>query len=225
MTKYSLGALIYSKNPTSKTTSTSTPGKQPPVVVRKGGPSPEIIRPSKENLGATKEFNCSPDFQEQNMMDSSPIPMDQGIQTDFTSHHLDIERRSVYAELFEEQIQELDRDINKFDSAPKLSTENISCTGKENNFESLTINEIFELGRTQAHAQPLHQPTRKPLSILPDTSNLHTVTEATWKRIAKNNTGTDIIMEGVVGKKRSSKLTGDHSNLQQKKNCFSRRQE
>ena len=153
-------------------------------------------------------------------MDSSPIPMDQGIQTDFTSHHSDRERRSVSTELFKEQIQELDQDINKFDSAPKLSTENISCTGKENNFESLTINEIFELGRTQACAQPLHQHTRKPLTVLPDTSNLHTVTEVTWKRIARNNTGTDIIMEDVVGTKRSSKLTG----IYQKKKTKNKKQ-
>ncbi|KAL0015534.1 hypothetical protein SO802_002603 [Lithocarpus litseifolius] len=67
---------------------------------------------------------------EQNPMDSSPIPMDHRIQVDFSSHHPDIERRSVSAELFEDQIQELDRDISKFDSAPELSTENISCTGK-----------------------------------------------------------------------------------------------
>ena len=62
--------------------------------------------------------------------------------------HTSMEIRSESNELFEEKIQELDRDIHKFDPTPELITKNISCTSKENDFESLTINEIFELGRS-----------------------------------------------------------------------------
>nr|POE97406.1 f-box protein [Quercus suber] len=131
-----------------------------------------------------------------------------------------MEIRKVSAELFEEQIQELDRDIHKYDPLPELITKNIACTGKENDFESLTINEIFEMGRSQARGQPLYQPTRTPLSQIPDATNVPVINTATWKRQNRITTGTDVIMEDTVGSKRSTSTMGGQLELQKKRKTY-----
>ena len=50
-----------------------------------------------------------------------------------------MEIRSVFDELFEEQIQELDRDIHKYDPTPELITKNISCTATWRRQNRITI--------------------------------------------------------------------------------------
>nr|POE97274.1 hypothetical protein CFP56_74397 [Quercus suber] len=146
-----------------------------------------------------------------------------------------MEIRKVSAELFEEQIQEIDRDIHKYDPLPELITKNIACTGKENDFESLTINEIFEMGRSQARGQPLYQPTRTPFSQIPDATNVPVINTATWKRQNRITTGTDVIMEDTVGSKRKNRdpalfsvvvwaLWNRRNNLRLGKTCGTLRQ-
>nr|POE46685.1 hypothetical protein CFP56_65723 [Quercus suber] len=145
------------------------------------------------------------DFQEQNQQGENQNSTKHGLQMESNPPHENMEIRKVSAELFEEQIQELDRDIHKYDPLPELITKNIACTGKENDFESLTINEIFEMGRSQARGQPLYQPTRTPLSQIPDATNVPVINTATWKRQNRITTGTDVIMEDTVGSKRKNR--------------------
>ena len=115
-----------------------------------------------------------------------------------------MEIRSVSDEQFEEQIKELDHDIHKFDPTLELTTKNISCTGKENVFESLTINEIFELGKSQARGQPLDHSARTPLLHVPNVSNIPVMNTAMWRRQNRITIGTDVIMEDTLGSKRST---------------------
>ena len=92
--------------------------------------------------------------------------------------------------------------------------------GKENNLDSMTINEIF-LKSTQSHATS-HGCPCVPLSVLPDTSNINTRNSATWKRLARFIIGTDVIMANAVGSKRSAHPNGGQSGLQKKKKTVSR---
>ena len=195
--------------------------RQPPMVVRWGGPSLEIIRPNMESQDAMGRDNDIVDFQEQNQIGVNQNPTNHGLQKESNPPHTSMEIRSESDELFEEKIQELDCDIHKFDPNPELITKNISCTGKENDFESLTINEIFELGRSQAHDQPLYQLARTPLSHVPDASNVPIMNTASWRHQNRIITGTDVIMEDTVGSKRSTSNMGSQPELQKKRKTIS----
>ena len=102
-----------------------------------------------------------------------------------------------------------------------MTTKNIPCTGKENVFESLTINEILELGKSQARGQPLDHSARTPLSRVPDVSNIPVMNAATWRHQSRNNTGTDVIMKDIVGSKRSTSNMGSQPELQKKRKIVS----
>ena len=83
-----------------------------------------------------------------------------------------MEIRSVFDELFEEQIQELDHDIHKYNPTPELITKNISCT-------------------------------------------------ATWRRQNRITIGIDVIMEDIMGSKRSTSNMGSQPELQKKRKTVS----
>ena len=102
-----------------------------------------------------------------------------------------------------------------------MTTKNISCTGKENVFESLTINEIFELGKSQARGRPLDHSARTPLSRVPDVSNILVMNAATWRCQSRNTTRTDVIMEDTVGSKSSTSNMGSQLELQKKRKTVS----
>ena len=53
--------------------------------------------------------------------------------------HTNMEIRSVFDELFEEKIQELDHDIHKYNPTPELITKNISCTATWRRQNRITI--------------------------------------------------------------------------------------
>ena len=198
----------YDKKKKAKPVPCSAPAKQPPMVVRRGGPSPEIIRPNMESKVAMERDSDVTDFQEQNQIGVNQNPTNHGLQKESNPPHISMEIRSVSDEQFEEQIKELDHDIHKFDPTPELTTKNISCTGKENVFESLTINEIFELGKSQACGQPLDHSARTPLSRVPDVSNILVMNAATWRRQSRITTRIDVIMEDIMGSKRSTSNMG-----------------
>ena len=127
-------------------------------------------------------------------------------------------RGSLSAELFEEKIEEINRDLSKFDMVTDFQSKSNSPTGKENILESMTINEIF-MKATQARATPSGS-NRAPLSVIPDTSNINTANAATWKRQVRYTTGTDVIMEDAVGSKRSAHPTGGSAGVTEKKKKF-----
>ena len=129
-------------------------------------------------------------------------------------------RGSLSAELFEEKIEEINRELSKFDTVTDFQSKSNSPTGKENILESMTINEIF-MKATQAHATTSGS-NRAPLSVIPDTSNINTANATTWKRQMRYTTGTDAIMEDAVGSKRSAHPTGGQPELQKKKKFVSR---
>ncbi|KAL4627537.1 hypothetical protein ACB092_05G172300 [Castanea dentata] len=118
--------------------------------------------------------------------------------------------------MFEEKLQEIDRDIGIFDPIPKLSSKNIQATDKEIFLESLSITDV-EKDKIQAlPCQP-----RLPLSVLPDTLNIPGSNEGTWKRIPRSCVKIDVIIEEAVGTKIPTRHADGHSELQKKKISFS----
>nr|POE78747.1 hypothetical protein CFP56_65068 [Quercus suber] len=130
--------------------------------------------------------------------------------------NLGLDMRELFAELFEERIKEIDKHIGRFDAETNLYSKNNSITGKENKFESMTINEIF-LANAQARAQPQKIHSRAPLSTLLDTANIPAKGSATWKRLARDVIGIDVVMTEVVGSKKGTRHTGDQIELLKKK--------
>ena len=144
-------------------------------------------------------------------MDSSPFHMDQNILGEVNAINMDQNMGSLSAELFEKKLEDINQDWRRFDAATEFHLESDSPMGKENNLESMTINEIF-LKSTQSRATS-HGCPRAPLSILPDTSKIDTRIQATWKCYARSITGTDVIMADVVGSKRCAHPIGGQSEL------------
>ena len=79
--------------------------RQPPMVVRWGGPSPEIIRPNMESQDAMGRDNDIVDFQEQNQIGVNQNSTNHGFQKESNPPHTSMEIRSVSDEQFEEQIK------------------------------------------------------------------------------------------------------------------------
>ena len=144
-----------------------------------------------------------------------PFHTDSHVKIEVAAGNTDQIRGSLSAELFEEKIEEINRDLSKFDTVTDFQSKSNSPTGKENILESMTINEIF-MKATQARATPSGS-NRAPLSVIPDTSNINTANTVTWKRQVRYTTGTDVIMEDAVGSKRSAHPTGGQLELQKKK--------
>ena len=208
---------------TATSSSTPTTAKQhekPRVMIRRGGPVPEIIRSGKEKETPNQEGNKSPDFQETNPVESMPFHTDSHVDIEVNAGNTDQIKGSLSAELFEEKLEEINRELSKFDTATEFQSKSNSPTGEENILESMTINEIYTKA-TQAHAT-LSCSNRAPLSALADTSQLNTGNIATWKRQLRYTTGTDVIMEDAVGSKRSAHPTGGQPELQKKKKIVSR---
>ena len=148
-------------------------------------------------------------------MQSRPFHTNPHVLGEVNAINTDQNKGSLSAELFEEKLEEINRDLSKLDMAIEFQSESNSPTGQENHLESMTINEIF-LKSIQARATPLGSPC-VPLSVLPDTSNLNTVNATTWKRQVRSTIGTNVIMVDVMGLKRSAYPTGGQPELQEKK--------
>nr|POE86682.1 hypothetical protein CFP56_52931 [Quercus suber] len=169
---------------------------------------------------SNKEGIKSPDIQEVNPVESRPFHTDSHVESEVMAGDTDQIKGRLSAELFEEKLEEINRELRKFDTVADSQPKSNFPTGKENIVESMTINEML-MKATQARATPSGS-TRAPLSVLSDVSNINTVNAATWKRQVRYSTGKDVIMEDAVGSKRSAHPTGGQPELQKKKKTVSR---
>ena len=152
-------------------------------------------------------------------MESSPFHTDHDVFYEVKTTNLDQNLGSLSADLFEEKLEEINRDLRRFDAITELHSKSNSSMGKENNLESMTINEIF-FKSTQLHAAPSGL-SRVPLFTISKTTNIKTGNSSTWKRLARSTLGIDVIMAETVGSKRSARHTGSQSELQKKKKFVS----
>ena len=179
----------------------SKPARKPlVVVVRSGKPSPEVVRPDKESASISPSANVAPEFQELNM--ENIVPQESRDATNLGNSNLtDFRERVEQAGVFEEVIEDIDKDIRKFDLATSNNAENKACLGKENIPESPSIQDSNE-GYSQARAQLNPSLPRAPLGVISDYQNRSMYVEGSWKRITRTETGTDTIMTEAVGEKR-----------------------
>ena len=122
------------------TTSSRSTKKPSVVVVRTGKPSPMIIRPDKESFEVLNSENIILDFQEVNSLNSWP-PTNEGIMDDVTLNQNVSKEKKLPTENFEEIIEQIDKEIKKFDSTTLEKPGFGAETGKENCVDSLSINE------------------------------------------------------------------------------------
>ena len=73
-------------------------------------------------------------------MDSNPFHMDQNVLEEVNAINMDQNRGSLPAELFKEKLNDINRDLRRFDAATEFHLVSNSPMGKENNLESMTIN-------------------------------------------------------------------------------------
>ena len=124
------------------------------VVVHKGGPSPEIVRPKKEREGHSCTTDSAPDIQGEDLLLPNQNPTVQ-LYPNIANPVFMVEKQSN--ELFEEQLQEIDRDLCKFDANRETSWEKQGENNKENISERLTVKEGGSSTEvySRAHTPPL----------------------------------------------------------------------
>ena len=88
-------------------------------------------------------------------MESSPFHTNHDVFCEVKTTNLDQNLGNLSADLFEEKLEEINRDLRRFDAITELHSKSNSSMGKENNLESMTINEIF-LKSTQLRAAPFY---------------------------------------------------------------------
>ncbi|KAK9999213.1 hypothetical protein SO802_018816 [Lithocarpus litseifolius] len=200
-------------------TSPSPRGKSPVVVVRTGKPSPEIIRTEKENT-ANEQQGINGAESQDNLQDSRQNSYNSGILKNLNVKSMyEMEKRST-DEIFKERIEEIDRELKRFD--PKINSEakNIADTGKENILASLSHTDDHpkdtQTSRAQQFQYPM-PPSRAPLSVIEENTMQKIERGVTWKRINRTEMGTDVVMEDIVGEKRRGESKDDQSELLKKR--------
>ena len=189
------------------------------VVVHTGKPSPEVIRSEKESTVNGKQRNNEADSQENNLHDSRSTSYNLGILRNLNLKSTVLgETRSV-DEIFEERIEEIDKEIKRFDPAT-ITAKNIAATSKENLLESLSLTDDQSVYTQTSHAQQplsLSPVTRAPLSVIDENTVKKIERVATWKRLNRIEMGTNVDMEDIVGEKRRGDSKDGQSELLKKR--------
>lgn len=87
--------------------------------------------------------------------------------------------------------------------------------------EGLTINEGGSPTKVYSRAHPFPLPNRDTASVLADLVNIPELNNRRWKRVARAETESNIIMEEAVGEKRSGREE-DQPELLKKRKLVSR---
>ena len=199
---------FYSKkNGASSSMTHSKSTKNPPVVmvVRTGGPAQEIIRPEMEREGTAQPAIIIPDVQEDIGGLSNPGISGQPTLHNSKFSNLIYEEKQVANELFEAKIQEIDRDLCKFELIRETVVQSDHITNKENILEFATSNERPQQAKVYTHAALAKPLTQQSLSPLSDVSNYNAPHEGRWKRIARVEWGSNTIMEEAMVDKRTNR--------------------
>nr|POF26687.1 hypothetical protein CFP56_36554 [Quercus suber] len=109
------------------------------VVVCTGKPSPEVIRLEKESTANKQQDNNDADSQENNLHDSHSTSYNSRILRNLNLKSTDLGETRSADEIFKERIEEIDKELKRFDPTITTTTKNIAATGKENLLESLSL--------------------------------------------------------------------------------------
>ena len=148
---------------------------------------------------STAEVVNAPDIQEQISRELHSIPINQLMTAEDIFKNPELQQKNLNAELFEEKLQEIDRDIGLFDSTPESFPKIIQATDKENILDPLLAIDV-----EKCRSYSLLGQTRLPLSNIPEVLNVTGNREGTWKRVPRACVGIDFVMEEAVGTKRTT---------------------
>ncbi|KAL0002652.1 hypothetical protein SO802_016433 [Lithocarpus litseifolius] len=194
-------------------------GKPPVVVVRTGKPSPEIIRTEKETT-ANEQQGINGAESQDHLQESRQTSYNSGTFKNLNGKSMYEKEKRSADEIFKERIEEIDRELKRFD--PKIISEakNIADTGKENILASLPHtddhSEDTQTARAQQFQHPM-PPSRAPLAVIEENTMQKIERGVTWKRITRTEKGTDVVMEDTVGGKRRGESKDDQSELLKKR--------
>ena len=204
----------------SSTTPTPPMGKPSVVVVRTGKPSLEVIRSEKESIVNGQQGNKEADSQENNSHDSRSASYNSGILRNLNLKSTDLGETRSAEEIFEERIEEIDKELKSFDPTITTTAKNIAATSKENLLESLSLTDDQSVYTQTSHAQQplsLSPVTRAPLSVIDENTVKKIERVATWKRLNRTEMGTNVDMEDIVGEKRRGDSKDGQSELLKKR--------
>nr|POE84658.1 hypothetical protein CFP56_58081 [Quercus suber] len=189
----------------SSTTPPPPAGKPPVVVVCTGKPSLEVIRLEKESTANGQQGNNDADSQENILHDSRPSSYNLGILRNLNLKSTDLGEKRSADEIFKERIEEIDKELKRFDSTITTTAKNIATTGKENLLASLSFTDDQPVDTQTSRAQqPLFSMPlpHAPLLVIDENIVQKIERGATWKRLNKTEMGTDVVMEDIVGGKK-----------------------
>ena len=122
----------------------------------------------------------------------------------------------MLAEPFEEVLREIDKEINKYDFYDAVTAKFGGNTGKENDVDHPSINEL-NVPNQLTHAIHLSASSWVLLAEIPISLVNHMHAEGTWKRITRIGVVSDVSMSEVVGEKRSAGSITTQIELPKKK--------
>ena len=195
---------FYSKKngASSSKTHSKTTMNLPVVVVHTEGPIPEIIRPETEREEPGQPTFIIPDIQEDIAGHSNSGISNQPTPQNSIFSNPIYEEQQVANELFEAKIQEIDRDLCKFELIRETVVQSNHTTNKESILESGTSDERSHQAKVYTRTALAKSSNQQTLSPLSDMSTYNVPQEGRWKRIARAEGGSDTIMEEAVGDKR-----------------------
>ena len=154
------------------------------------------------------------DFQEDPLHDSRLASYNSGILRNLNLKTPDVGEIRSAKEIFEEMINEIDKELNRFDPTINTAAKNITV------IESLSLTDdqsvYTQTSRAQQH--PFSSPlTGTPRPIMDETSVQKIQRVASWKRLNRTEMGIDVDMEDFVGEKRRGETRDDQSELLKKR--------
>nr|POE55975.1 hypothetical protein CFP56_62804 [Quercus suber] len=195
-------------------------GKSPVFVVRTGRPAPEIIRTDKERAANGEQGNKDAEFQESVQLESCKEINNSEIIGDLNGKSTELEGDQSAADIFEERLAEIDKDLKRYDQELNTDAKNIGATEGENFLESLSliIDQPVHTQPSRAQQHPILRPlSRAPLSAIVENNVKNLQRGATWKRLNRTEGVTDTVMEDIVGEKRGSNCEDDQFELLKKR--------
>lgn len=190
------------------------------VVVRKGGLTPKIVRPEKEREEHLFNADSAPDIQGEDQLSPNSNATAQDFQKDPNEESPIIMPENQSKELFEEQIQEIDQELCKFDVNKESFLEKQWGYNKENILEALTINEGGSSTKVHSRAHPSSILNRATAAIIAEPTSSPELNIRRWKQVTRAETKSDIVMEEAMGEKRSGREE-DQSDLQKRRKLVS----
>ena len=173
-----------------------------------------VIRSETESTDNGMQGNTEADSQEDTLLDSRSDSYNSGILKNLNLKMPAVGEIRSAEEIFEERINEIDKELNRFDPTINTAAKNIKVIESHSLSEDQSV--YTQTSRAQQHifSSPLIGTPRPTM----DENTVHKIQRvATWKRLNRTEMGIDVDMEDFVGEKRRGEISDDQSELLKKR--------